>query len=81
MRAIRRWCGRAARCALTTATACAHEAAVHPVQMMLPFGRLGPYERWRDDYFAGTWLDFLDFISWVPGEIPAWPTAVDGPMM
>jgi hypothetical protein len=32
-----------------------------------------PYERWHADGFAGTWLDFLDFISWVPGEIPQWP--------
>lgn len=29
-----------------------------------------PYERWHEAGYAGTWLDYLDFICWVPGETP-----------
>ena len=30
------------------------------------------YDRWLRSGFAGTHQDFLDFICWVPGEIPGW---------
>lgn len=31
-----------------------------------------PYQAWHDDYHAGTWVDFLDWVLWVPGEILGW---------
>lgn len=39
---------------------------------------LSPYQSWHEEGYAGTFSDLLDWILWVPGEIPAFKPRESG---
>ena len=39
-------------------------------EKQLEFRFIGAFAAWHADGFAGTHLDFLDWVNWVPGEVP-----------